>query len=184
MGIETRDEGNAKRKDRLAKIKKGPGVFVYNGGAFDTDWAPTPMLVGAKVPKLDEQGMPVRDRAGRQVYERAGEVVRDLKGQPVLGGEPSVERKPMKTFVVRGKEFPAGKQVVVDDPTLALKLRCMSHFDEVEAGAVLEVEAEPDEKHVSEMTKAELLEAAKALGHEVPSGMSKAELVELLSKKS
>jgi hypothetical protein len=128
-----RGEGNAKRRERLARQKKGPGVFVYNGKAFDTEWHPTPLLVGKDEPVLDSGGYPVLDSSGRQVFKPAGQYKRDSKGHIVMGGVPRVEAKPLPVFVVRGIEFPAGKKVAVDDPSLALKLRCLGMFDEAEA---------------------------------------------------
>jgi len=138
-----RDEGNARRKDRLAKQKKGPGVFVYSGEAHDTEWVPTILTVGKRTPVLDDRGLPIVDRSGRQVYERAGAVVQDDKGRPVMGGTPKVKRISLDVLTVRGVAFPAGKKVVVDDHALALKLRCMSHFEEVDADAA-EVEAKDE----------------------------------------
>lgn len=138
-----RDEDNAKRKQRLAKLKRGPGVFVYDGSHTDHESIPTYLLVGKEVAKFNEStGLPQIDKSGRQVFERAGTVVRNGKGEPVLGGVPKIERIAVETKTVRGVDFPTGKKVLVEDPSLALKLRGMDGFEEVEGEA--DVEAEPE----------------------------------------
>jgi len=134
-----RGEGNATRRDRLAKLKHGPGVFVYDGGGFDTECIPTPKKHGKKTPVLSDDGMPVLDQSGRQVFERAGTLVRDMSGRPVLGGEPKVNRIPLEVLKVAGIALPTGEPVKVDDATVALKLRCMSLVKEIEPGT----ESEP-----------------------------------------
>jgi hypothetical protein len=139
MATLERGEGNETRKKRLEKLKKGPGVFIYNGEAEDTEYVPTPLLTGRKEPLLDDRGLPVTDRAGRQIYAPSGQVVRNGKGEPMLGGIPQIVKHKIEVFVVRGVEFPAGKEVVVNDSSLALKLRGMTHFAEVDA-----VEAAPE----------------------------------------
>ncbi len=143
--IKDRDDENKSRKLRKAKIKRGPGVFVYDGSLIDTEWVPQALRMGKNVAVLDANGMPVLDATGRQIFEKSGAPVRDEKGQPVLGGEPKVVKHPIEVYKLWGVEFPAGKEVVVDDPTLAAKLRGMDGFDEVE-GAALEVVEEGTEK--------------------------------------
>ena len=143
MAIRDRGEGNEKRKDRLAKLKKGPGVFVYDGLGFDVEAIPTVLKIGRNVPVLDSEGMPVVDDSGRQVFEKQGKIVRDSKGQPVLGGVPKIKKTPLDVFEVRGMKFPKGEPVEVKDPSIALKLRCLERFEEVEAIEV--VEADGDE---------------------------------------
>ena len=56
--IQDRSEGNERRRDRVAKLDKGPGVFVYDGSAVDHEWTPTPKLIGEGVAKLDGNGLP------------------------------------------------------------------------------------------------------------------------------
>lgn len=170
-----RGEGNAKRRDRLKKIKKGDGTFVYDGSSVDTEWTPTPKLTGHKEATLDVHGMPVVDSSGRQAYKPAGRIVTDDSGRPVLGGIPKVTRHKIETRVVRGVSFPAGEPVKVG-AELALKLRCMAHFEEV-AGD------EPEEKELADMTKADLLELAKNEGIIIPPGTTKAEILEMLDTK-
>src|SRR5690348_1242330 len=104
--ITDRGEGNRKRKDRQAQLKKGPGVFVYDGKALDHSCEPTPLLTSGKQPVFDASGMPVADRSGRQVYERAGQFVRDNKGNLVLGGPPKISTKPIATWTIGGVDFP------------------------------------------------------------------------------
>ena len=143
-----RGEGNAKRKERLARQKKGPGVFAYDGSGFDTEWIPTPRVTGDQEAVLGEDGMPALDGSGRQIFKPAGQFIRDKQGRLVMGGIPKVKRTPIEVFKLRGVSFPAGKEVVVDDPTMALKLRCMPCFEEREMGAI-RVETEPDEEVVA-----------------------------------
>src|SRR3990167_10271528 len=96
--ILSREEGNARRSTRIAALKRGPGVFVYDGSLFDTEFIPTHLKVGKKVPILDGQGMPVTDRSGRQAYEKVGSLITDSKGMPVFGGPPLVKRHKLSTF--------------------------------------------------------------------------------------
>lgn len=135
-----RGEGNAKRKERLARQKKGPGVFVYDGSGCDTVWHPTPVLVGKSEALLDSSGMPAIDSSGRQIFKPAGQYKRDKQGKIIMGGVPRVERVPLDVFKLRGVEFPAGVPVRVEDGQLALKLRCMGCFEEVDEAAL----ADPD----------------------------------------
>jgi hypothetical protein len=121
------------RKARQAKLKTGPGTFKYIGGEFDTHAEPTVLKTSKRAAKLDENGAPVFDRAGRAVMEPAGTIVRDDRGNPMLGGPPIVSRKERDPYVVRRIEFPKGKAVLVEDESLALKLRGMECFEEVGA---------------------------------------------------
>jgi hypothetical protein len=144
-----RDEEHKRRKDRLAKQKRGPGTFVYDGAACDTEWIATPMLKGQNVALMDASGMPVVDGAGRQMFEKANSHVTDSTGRPVMGGRPKVVTHKIEVYKLRGVEFPAGKPVKVENDSLALKLRCMAHFTEVEEGAKVaakEAKAEPADK--------------------------------------
>lgn len=131
--IVSRDEENDTRKKRMAKIKRGPGVFTYDGSGFDTEYVPTPKLVGRDTPVLDGSGMPVLDGSGRQVFQRPNTPERDIEGKVVLGGVPKVLRHKIEVYKLRGVEFPAGKPVQVNDASLALKLRCLPCFVEGEA---------------------------------------------------
>lgn len=143
--ISNRDDENAKRKQRLAKLKKGPGTFVYDGSAKDVHYVPTVLLVGKKVAVFDAEGMPVVDENGEQVYQRPNRPVIGTDGKPKLGGKPKIELKPLDVRTVRGVKFPAGKPVSVD-AGLALKLRGMNGFEEVESdGADAEASSESDE---------------------------------------
>lgn len=85
------------RDEKVAKLKVGPGVFVYDGKALD---------------HVDAKG---KGHDGRPAIVQA--------------------REPMKVRSVRGVDFEAGKPVEVADAELALKLRGMAHFEEVEAKA-------------------------------------------------
>lgn len=169
-----RGEGNAKRKERLAKLKKGPGVFVYDGSLCDTESIPTPLLVGKAQPVFDARGMPVVDKTGRQQYAPAGQFVRDESGQPVLGGTPKTVTRQLSTFKLRGFEFPAGKPVTVSDSALALKLRGMNGFEEVEA---IQVETEPDAGEFEGLTRPELMKLASSKGLDVSTSDTKADLL-------
>lgn len=127
----SRDEDNQTRKQRLADVAKGPGVFVYDGSAVDTIATPTPKLSDGRRPVFNEHGMPVMDRANRQVFEPSGVPLRDADGTPVMGGAPKIERVPIDVRNVWGVSFPKGEEVQVDDPRLARKLRCLPEFGEV-----------------------------------------------------
>jgi hypothetical protein len=126
----------------MAGVKKGPGVFVYDGTQQDTEAVPTPLLKGRNVPVLDGDGVPVVDGAGRQLFERAGDIVRDEKGRPVMGGKPKATKTAMSTLVLWGVEFPAGKTIEVPDAALALKLRCHPCFKELEAVELIECDVD------------------------------------------
>jgi hypothetical protein len=135
----------SRRAARMERIKKGPGVFVYNGQAHDTEWIPTPLRHGKQVPLVGDDGVPVVDGAGRQVYHRPGEVVRDMNGRPMLGGTPKMERRRIDVLSLWGVDFPEGREVVVDDPALALKCRAHPCLEERELGGTLDVVADDDE---------------------------------------
>lgn len=175
--IRDRSEDNAKRKNRLAKQKKGPGVFVYDGNAFDTEWVPTVKRVGKNVPLLDATDMPVLDQTGRQQFRPSNAAVTDGQGRPVLGGEPKINKIPIKVFKLRDYEFSPGEKVYVDNTNTALKLRCMACFEEIE------VEPEAEAKPVEKMKLAELVEFAQNEGIEVPAGATKAQIIELLKAR-
>lgn len=132
--IRERGEGFAKRRERLAQLKRGPGTFVYDGSGCDTEMVPTPLLAGRDEPVLDDSGMPVIDASGRQVFRKAGTYVRDTSGNIVLGGVPKIVRKPIEVFVLQDVRFPTGEPVLVTSASLALKLRGMSCFEELTEG--------------------------------------------------
>jgi hypothetical protein len=104
-----RTDDNKTRKGRIAKFKRGPGVFVYDGGETDTESEPTP--------KFMPNGKPDMDHNGKQK----------------MGGPPILHTIPIDTYVLQGIEFPKGVPVAVKLDALALKLRGMSSFDEVSA---------------------------------------------------
>lgn len=141
--IRERDEENSSRKKRHAKMKRGPGVFVYDGSLHDPSVEPTPLLVGTKEPVFDASGMPVADGSGRQVFQRAGIPVTDERGEVVRGGTPRPVHEQMDTWTIRGVVFPEGKAVRVADAALALKLRGMDGFAELE-GEAAEAADEPE----------------------------------------
>lgn len=165
------------RKQRQAGFKKGPGIFVYRGGAFDTAWEPTPLRRNTQTVKLDDQGNPVVDAQGRAVMEPAGSFV-IVGGKVVMGGPPKVSRTEIDPWTLSGVTFPRGKAVPVADKALALKLRGMSDFfDEVEA---VEAQAEPDSVELADLSRAELMKLASSKGLEVSTSDTKAELLEKL----
>lgn len=173
-----RGEGHAKRSERLAKQKKGPGVFVYLGTAMAIEETPTPLLTDEKKPVFTEDGMPAFDAAGRQVFKPAGIPQRDSRGHIIMGGVPKRKEVKLDPYVLRGVSFPSGKPVKVDSAALALKLRCMAHFEEVDA-SVAKAEA-PAEKALEDLSKAELLALASEKGVEVHAGATKAAIIELI----
>lgn len=129
-------EGN--RKERLKQLKKGPGVFVYDGSGVDTEYIPTMLVTKKAEPILKEDGTPVLDGSGRIVNKPIGTPILDDSGRPQLGGDPVVKRISIETYRLWGQSFPKGEPVEVSSPQLAQKLRCMPCFNEVEAGAEAE----------------------------------------------
>jgi len=180
--IRSREEDSRRRSGRLAQLKKGPGVFVYGGNAVDTDAIPTPLLIGRDEPLLDTNGMPVLDPAGRQVMKPAGRHATDDEGRVIMGGVPKIVKKPLATFVIRGITFPRGEPVVVGDPGLALKLRGMDCFEEVDAGTTTKKRAEEDPTvdDAGGLSWPELRSLAKERGIETTQKTTKAELLEML----
>lgn len=130
--ITDRDEDNRKRKQRLAKIKRGPGTFVYNGGFEDVHHEPTPLLRGKREPAFNADDSLKVDRSGRQVFERQGTPKRDESGKIILGGVPKETRTPIDAITIRGIVLPKGEPVRVDNVATALKLRCMGGFTELD----------------------------------------------------
>lgn len=111
---------------------------------------------GKKVQVVD----PTSNAKGERVWKKAPQFKRipiEVFKLPIPGvfaehtevGEkgvrtPSLTVKPDHDGKVRSifLEFPKGKPVLVDSPALALKLRCLRFFKEVEAGAVEEAKPE------------------------------------------
>lgn len=141
--IKDRSEENARRKSRLAKMRRGPGVFVYDGSLCDTEWIPTPALTGKKEALFDSSGLPAMDASGRQIYQQSGRPVIGHDGKILMGGTPKMVRKPIETYLLRGMAFPKGEPVEVEDSGLALKLRGMDGFTEVEAVEIVEEDEAP-----------------------------------------
>ena len=158
---------------RIAKLKVGPGTFVYLGGEFDTECTPTAMRYGKMQPVIGEDNQPVLDRSGRQVFERVGDLVRDKTGRPVMGGLPKMKHTEIEVRKTCGLVFPKGEPVAVNDEAIALRLRGKKTFKEVEPEAV--------QKPLAELSKKELLSLADNEGIEVPAGSSKADIVAILS---
>ena len=175
--IRDREDGHQRRKDRLALMKRGPGVFVYNGNAFDVESIPTPLLIGRNTLALDKEGLPIRDASGRQMLQPAGKYKLDDEGHVILGGVPKIVKHPIEVFKLRGREFPKGKKVKVDDPSLALKLRGMDCFDEVDGDA----DDEDDDEESSELSRSELMSLASARGLKPERTATKADLAAMLA---
>jgi hypothetical protein len=177
--IRDRDEGNSRRRERQALLKKGPGTFAYNGGSFDIEHVPTPKLIGKDVPSLDADGLPILDAAGRQVMKPAGIHATDEDGSVIMGGVPKVIKRPLSVFNIRGIDFPKGAPVAVDAP-LALKLRGMDCFDEVDESAV-QKDKEIEESEPDGPTRSELMRIAAERGFKTKNTTTKAELIAMLS---
>lgn len=127
-------EIHSRHAQRMAEVKKGSGVFVYNGEQCDTEAIPTPKLAGKDVPVLDDEGYPVIDGTGRQVFMKQGTPLFDEEtGKVIMGGKPKIKRTKLEVLEVWGVEFPAGEEVEVENSALARKLRTLPTFDEVEA---------------------------------------------------
>lgn len=142
-GLGLREGKNATRRGRLEGLKKGPGVFVYDGSLHDTEYVPTPQRHSGSEPVFDDAGMPVVDGAGRQVFIPAGKVRLDVEGKPKLGGPPKIKKHVLDTFRVRNVLFPKGEHIEVNS-TIALKIRGMI-YSGVSAFAEIDLEAEPAE---------------------------------------
>lgn len=128
-----REEGNRTHAERRSQLRGGPGIFVYDGEEYDNSSEPTVLLAdGVSQEMFDDHGRPVVDSSGRQVYQRRGTVVRDADGNPVMGGIPKITREKIAVRVIQGVKFPAGSHVKVKNAALAVKLRGMDHFVEVD----------------------------------------------------
>ncbi len=166
------------QKERLQKVKQGAGTFVYQGGACDTEAVPGEPLIGkdghqvVTVPLIT-----VQDADGKSVT--VADPKGGGKGQPVWKKAPKFIRTEMKVFkmavpgvvgeIVDGVmvakplhdgtvpalflEFEKGKSVHVADSRMALKLRCLKFFKEVDGGA--EPEAKPAKAVESKAAKGE-----------------------------
>jgi hypothetical protein len=183
--IRSREEESKRRSGRLAQIKKGPGVFVYDGNAVDTEAVPTPLLIGRDEPLLDKYGMPVLDPAGRQVMKPAGRHATDDEGRVIMGGVPKIVEKPLAVFKLRGVKFPKGEPVSVSDAGLALKLRGMDCFEEVFGKSSKKNVEEDDDAEGAKQNEAglswqELRSLAKERGIETTQKTTKADLIEML----
>jgi hypothetical protein len=149
----------ANQKDRLAKLKQGEGVFVYAGGAFDTEAIPGVPLIGKDgnqvrtVPIIEveqEDGTKVQvadPKAGNKgvlVWKRAPQFKRTeiaVFRLPIAGVFGEYDES-SKSYIVKPDvhgevkplflEFKKGDPVFVGDPRQALKLRCLKCFKEVE----------------------------------------------------
>lgn len=165
------------REGRLAQLKRGPGVFVYDGSHQDVSFKPTVLRYGKNVYKYNDDGTIALNGSGDPVYENERRAVLDSQGRPVMGGKPERLAKAIDVKVVRGVKFPKDEPIKVADPALALKLRGMDGFQEVDESAA------PDavgEKPLSAMKKAELLAFCEAEGIEAAKPeMSKSELLAL-----
>lgn len=165
----------SEKKKRLLALDRGPGVFVYDGGAVDVECRPTVLMAGREEPMFDAAGNVALDRAGRQVMQRRGVPVRDEWGNIVLGGEPERNETEIETFKIWDVEFPKGVPVRVRDRSLAAKLRAMSSFTERHSVAV---EDEPQAVSVEvSATRAELVDKAREAGISIARGASKASIV-------
>ena len=121
------------RKQRMRQVPDGSGYFVYNGKAVAREYEPTPLLTKDRQVMVSDSGQIVR-QGNMPVYEPAGRPVMQMENGKkvlVLGGEPIEKVVSIETFKLWGAEFPAGQKIFVEDPTLAMKLRRMAHFDEL-----------------------------------------------------
>jgi hypothetical protein len=141
-----RDFDNSSRRKRQALLKKGPGVFVYDGKATKQEWSPTPLRTTGKDPAIGDDGMPLSDADGNVIFEKPGQLVPDGKGGFRLGGKPKIKLVPILVRVVQGVSFPAGDAVAVSSPALALKLRGMDGFEELEGKAAKDALAKAQAK--------------------------------------
>ncbi len=121
-------------KVKQAELKKGSGAFVYVGGAIDTEFIP---------------GKQATDDYGNKIFNKKTR-------KPVWEKEPKLLKKEVETFKLRGYEFPKGEHVVVGDAAIALKLRALECFEELEAVEVVEEGGEVPKKRRSKKSEAEV----------------------------
>jgi hypothetical protein len=179
-----RSDGNRSRALRLAQIKKGPGVFVYDGSSVDDASEPTILMHdGRSEPVFDASGRPSLDAAGRQIFHRRGTPVRDERGAPVMGGVPKVTGIEVKERKIWGHTFPTGVEVAVKDNALALKLRGMGCFKEVEPKAQhAAAERQAPTGDLNMMTRQDLMRVAKERGLEYGRDTTRDEMLALLTE--
>lgn len=120
-----RDPDNRTRHQRLSKTKRGPGVFVYEGGSYVVEHSPTVLLTRKREIATDDDGAPIVDGSGRLTYRPAGTPVLDHEGKVRMGGKPKEKRIELEERVIQGVVLPKGVPVRVDSPTVALKMRCL-----------------------------------------------------------
>lgn len=131
--IRDRGDGNRNRASRIKQMKQGPGTFVYRGGHHITTQKPTLLREKLRVPK-EVDGQVVLDTLDRIVYEHVyGDPILDHKKKAQMGGPPIYTRVELETFTLWGTDFPRDVPIYVDDPKLALKLRCHGSCEEVES---------------------------------------------------
>lgn len=137
--IHDRDDDNRTRSKRLKQIKRGPGWFVYEGGHNVVSHHPTIKRTKKREPVMDDEGNFATDHTGRLVYREAGDPVLDHEGKPKLGGKPKAVISELEHFSLWGESFARGEPRYVENPALALKLRCLGACRELsddEAGAL------------------------------------------------
>jgi hypothetical protein len=179
-----RSDENKSRALRLAQMKKGPGVFVYDGSSMDHASEPTILMHdGRSEPVFDASGRPSLDVAGRQIFHRRGTPVRDERGAPVMGGVPKITETQLAERKVWGVSFPAGQAVAVKEPSLALKLRGMGCFEEVEPKAQhAATERQAPVGDLNMMTRQDLMRVAKERGLEYGRDTTRDEMLALLTE--
>jgi hypothetical protein len=127
-------------------MKRGPGVFVYEGGHKSVEEHPTVKTRDKHEPVVDEDGAVKVDANGRVQTRQVGkQIVMDHNGMPMLGGKPKRKLITHDTFslpgwTAEGEDVQVFEQNVpqqVTNAALALKLRCHGACRELE-GAELE----------------------------------------------
>ena len=147
--ITDRSDENRKRKNRLKQMKRGPGVFVYEGGHKSVDFIPTIKTRQKLEPVIDEDGAIVTDEQGRPQFRSVGLVpVLDHRGQHQMGGAPKKKFVEHDTFSMPGwaAEGEAPQVFEIGEPQraraeFALKLRCHGALRELEGEELAEWEA-------------------------------------------
>lgn len=135
------------REKKIAKLKQGSGVFKYVGGAYDSEFVPG-------VQALDGDGNPLFDKRKKEpVWVKAPKMIkRELDVYPLVQRVLS-EEEMSRGAVARPprQRFPLGVEVAVNDPRLALKLRCLGFMEEIEEpekpkrGRPAKAEVDPEE---------------------------------------
>ncbi len=137
-----RTDENRRQRNRLKLMKRGPGVFVYEGGHKTVDFIPTIKTRQKLEPVIDEDGAIVTDEQGRPQFRSVGLVpVLDHRGQHQMGGIPKRKINEHDTFCMPGWAA-EGEEPQVFEIGVPQRARAEFAFKLRKLGAVRELEGE------------------------------------------